>query len=625
MSLLPLDQLGARETAPFGISFGVFLPGLTAAKGYGVAVKIIHEDEQFLQAIPPNLFPLAYSLDARYPLYGDYWSCVIDLATQPAAGRSPKWGQAGRYVYRFVVTTPAGQVIDWVGDPFAREYGVGDLSALTVGYTPYVWSGGETAWKTPTLRDLIVYELMIAEFGADLPGTIAQLDYLADLGINAIEVMPVNNVKNTINWGYDPLGYFGVDERFGKRSDFQQLVDAAHTRGIAVLLDVVYGHTASDFVYPYLYSQLPEPNPFNSNPVQFNYGPACDFTQPFTQDFFQTVNAHWLETYHLDGFRYDNVNGYWAGTSTDRYALLTQETYQLVQAKVAAPGGPGDWGRFLPPPGSPDTGSLRLIQCAEYLNDPPAVLSNTYSNCTWQDGTLSAAQNAAAGAPGALAALGFQWGLLGYPSSATVGGDTLERTALQYIENHDHQRFLCNFGLSGGDDPLMAEGDRSQWYKLQPYLLGLLLSKGIPLLWEGEELGENYFVPPGGYGRTGLFRPVRWSYFYDADGKPLVDQVRKWVRLRRNCQQFRAGDHQFYNDYQNYLQHGLLLFSRSLGTTFSLVALNFTGQTLTTQFTFPVAGLYNEELDGTQTLTVAAANTSISITVPSNYGQVWTI
>ena len=127
---------------------------------------------------------------------------------------------------------------------------------------------------------------MIAEFGADLPGTIAQLDYLADLGINAIEVMPVNNVKNTINWGYDPLGYFGVDERFGKRSDFQQLVDAAHTRGIAVLLDVVYGHTASDFVYPYLYSQLPEPNPFNSNPVQFNYGPACDFTQPFTQGLF---------------------------------------------------------------------------------------------------------------------------------------------------------------------------------------------------------------------------------------------------------------------------------------------------------------------------------------------------
>ncbi len=620
MSLLPLDKLGARETAPQTLSFGIFLPGLTAAKKYQVAVKIIHEDEQFLQAIAPTPFPLAYSQDASFPLYGDYWSCDIDLTTQPAVNRSPQWGKPGRYVYRFVVTKPDGTEIDWVIDPFAREYGVGDLSAVTLGYQPYVWSTSEASWQTPALRDMVWYELMISEFGADIDGTIQMLDYLADLGINGIEVMPVNNVKNTINWGYDPIGYFGVDERFGKRADFQRLVDEAHRRGIAVILDVVYGHTADDFAYPYLYQQLSEASPFNGSPVRFNFGPACDFSQPFTQDFFQTANAHWLETYHLDGFRYDNVNGYWDGTPTDKYALLTQATYQRVQTGLAAGGAANPWQRFQPAAGE---SGLRLIQCAEYLDNPPAVLSQTYTNCTWQDRTLNAAHDVAVATPSALVNLGLQWGLVGYPGFATVGGDTLDRTALQYLENHDHLRFLCNFGLLPSDDSLLAEGDRSQWYRMQPYLLGLLLAKGVPMLWEGEELAENYFVPPGGYGRTGLFRPVHWSYFYDAEGKSLVNQVRKWIKLRRNSPQFRSGDHQFYNDYDAYLQHGLLLFSRSLGTIFSLVALNFTGQTQTASFAFPRPGHYVEELDGVQNLDTAATPTAFS--VPSNYGQVWTI
>jgi 1,4-alpha-glucan branching enzyme len=113
---------------------------------------------------------------------------------------------------------------------------------------------------------------MINEFGGDIDVTIVHLDYLADLGINCIEVMPVSNVANTVDWGFLPIGYFGVDERFGKRKELQRLIDAAHQRGIAVILDAVYGHTSESFPYAYVYKKLPyRENPF-MGPFAKDYG-----------------------------------------------------------------------------------------------------------------------------------------------------------------------------------------------------------------------------------------------------------------------------------------------------------------------------------------------------------------
>ena len=71
-------------------------------------------------------------------------------------------------------------------------------------------------------------EVNVAELGGDFARTRDLMAYLADLGVNGIEVMPLSNVPGTVDWGYLPIGYFGVDERLGNRADFQQLVDVAH-------------------------------------------------------------------------------------------------------------------------------------------------------------------------------------------------------------------------------------------------------------------------------------------------------------------------------------------------------------------------------------------------------------
>ena len=205
------------------------------------------------------------------------------------------------------------------------------------------------------------------------------------------------------------------------------------------------------------------------------------------------------------------------GLSGVGYASLVYETYQLAKRGIAA--GQSHWRRFDAGAAEP----MRLIQMAEQLEGPEDVLRTTYSNSTWQNKTFDAARSAARGDRGRLAEWGLSLGLFGYPDEETTNGDVIPKAALQYIENHDHERFLCNFGLVNPDEagnPLFLEGDRSRWYMLQPYLIALLMSKGIPMLWQGQEFAENYFLPDFGAGRVSLLRPLRWDYFYD-ERRPL--------------------------------------------------------------------------------------------------------
>jgi maltooligosyltrehalose trehalohydrolase len=613
MQLLPLDKLGAREINPGTMQFGVFLPWVSAGNGNQIFVKIIHEKDQFLQGVQPLSFPMGHSLD---PDYGDYWSAQLNIGAQPPPAGS-SWGQPGTYLYRYEIHNPNVGVLDWIVDPFAREFGVGKLSAFTLGFQEHPWSPNELAWKTPKLRDLIMYELQLDEFGGSLNGAIERLDYLRDLGINCIEVMPVSNVALNVDWGFLPIGYFGVDERFGNRRDLQRLVDAAHQRGIAVVLDVVYGHTSSEFPYSDTYRRLKyQANPFLGDFAKNMFGESTDFNLKLTQDFFYSVNFLWLDRFHVDGFRYDCVPNFWDGATGKGYANLVFSTYDTVKAKIATG---GHWQRFS------QNNEITVIQCAEQLEDAAGVLAQSYSNCTWQDGTYGTANAVARGYGGALTEFGFKLGLDGYIEQATHNADTLTKTALQYIENHDHQRFVCNFGMRNAHEGLFQEGNRDLWYKVQPYLIALLCAKGIPMLWQGQEFAENYWLPDRGLARTMLLRPVRWDYFYDDIGKTNVRLVRKLIALRRQNAEYREGQHFYYQHWERYQSKGVLMFSRFTNNNFSLVALNFSDAEQTVPFWFPVAGDYAESLHGNAAdfLQNVPALTEWTLKIPSNYGRIW--
>jgi maltooligosyltrehalose trehalohydrolase len=367
--VIDLNEVGAHVAGAGNVRFGIYLPQLTAAKGYLVVVRVIHEADQFTPDILPRDFPLSF--DPDHPL--GLWSATVNLSSQPAA--VGHFGSPGRYLYRYRLLQQQGTgqrvVTSFFTDPFARDAGPAGLAAFRLQdpahpVQPFVFT--DTAYRTPALDDLVVYELQVEEFNSTFDGVVRRLDYLQGLGVNCLELMPVTDVPVIFDWGYGPLHYFAPEERWGGPAGLKRLVDACHARGMAVILDVVYQHVS-------------ETGPMGSFP-NGDFGPVMTFQGcPFTQQFVRAANLHWLQEYHVDGFRYDNVTGYFSGPTGADYANVVFQTYQDA---LTIP-------RFEDP-----AGFRRIIQCAEFIAaNPQIILQQTYSNCTWQDNLLNKAADTA--------------------------------------------------------------------------------------------------------------------------------------------------------------------------------------------------------------------------------------
>ncbi|HEY6227947.1 MAG TPA: alpha-amylase family glycosyl hydrolase, partial [Verrucomicrobiae bacterium] len=487
-AMINLDEVGAfpkrDATGNWQVRFGIYLPGITFNKGYAVKVRVIHDEDQFVRGIEPKEFFFNWQNGSP----NDLWNVTIPLTKDPAS----HFGDAGIYLYRFQLLRGNDEITFWFADPFGRASGLGTLSSFLVENNPQPFQWNDAVFKTPEVDDMVVYELNVREFNNDFQGVIDQLDYIKGLGVNVIELMPISNVKEEVEWGYTPLGYFAPDERLGGVAGLKRLVNECHQKGIAVILDSVYAHSHPEFAYNIVYDTSGEPNPMMGVFAgEFFAGrPGTDYTKEFTRDYFFELNRYLLREFHVDGFRYDYVPGMYDGPVGQGYANLVYRTYQ--DSKTLP--------RF-------DAGNARskIIQCAEHLPDPAGILSQTYSNCAWQNGLLDRARDMA------------RWNyvseqfahlldpqFLGYPTEFrnSANGDAFPVAPFQYLESHDHPRFINQFGQLSVRD-LLGEfyGKRDQFYKMQPYIIALYTAKGIPMLWNGQEFGENWGVPNSGIGR----------------------------------------------------------------------------------------------------------------------------
>ena len=630
--MINLAEVGAAASVDavgqFHVRFGIYLPGIHATDGFEVVVRLIHSEDRFDPNIPPQNFNLDWN--NGHPL--DLWS--KDVTALPVAGTH--FGQEGVYLYRFQLWwTPAGgtrQLISlWVTDPFASATDVGRLSAVTLTRNPVAFAWTDAAYKTPELDDLVVYELQVEEFNDTFDGVIDRLTYLESLGVNCLELMPVTSAKLDFDWGYGPLHYFAPSARFGGPAGLKRLVDAAHARNIAVILDVVYEHV--DYMFPYfrVYDDLantvgtPKPlSPMIRGWNVWGFGPATDFTQTFTQDYFQTANQMWLDEYHADGFRYDEVSDLYVPPRDTGYAQLVEQTYRYSLSI----------GRFQRPAG----GYSRIVQCAEALGKARDVLSRTFTNCAWQDDLLNKSEDMVTWhyADANFAHLLDPY-FSGYPATKTVvdsAGNAVDMPVapFQYVETHDHSQLIVFAGTVSDPGPL-AEGDRSRYYRLQPYAIALLTAQGIPMLWQGQEFADNFPLPANGLARVHLRRDVHWEYFYDENGIPLVRVHRRLGQLRRNSRALRSRESYFY--YLQSLQSTqIIAYHRhapaagGAAEQYAMVLVNFADSAGTISIPFPKAGTWTEMLDADMrnlTLNVAAAGAVQTITVPSNYGMIFVL
>jgi len=616
-----LDRYGAHVSFDGGapaVRFAIPLPGITFPKGYRLRVRVIHERDQFVRGIEPVDVDLFWVEGA--PL--DDWEATVPLV--PGAGPG-HFGTPGKYLYRYQLSRDGHTLLPWFGDPFATESGTGTLSAVRVDADadPFAWT--DDGWRTPEIDRLVVYELHVGEFNRDFDGVVRQIPYLRDLGVSALELMPPTNVKEQVEWGYTPLGYFAPDERYGGPDGMRRLVDAAHAHGIAVIIDAVYAHAHPEFPYNAVYRATGEPNPMMGPFAgEFFAEAGTDFAKAFTRDYFREVSRHWLDEYHVDGFRYDYVPGLWDGPVGQGYAALVFDTYRMSQAMP----------RF-----AAEDGRSRIIQCAEHLPDPAGVLSTTYSNTGWQNGLKDRAVSLAWG--GAFDAFAHQLDpqFLGYPDAFhnPATGETLPVAPLQYFESHDHSRFLARIAPDPVLRDLLGEplGDRDRWWRLQPYVIALFAGKGVPMLWQGQEFGETWSVPHGGIGRVLLSRPLHWEYFYDPPGRALIRLYRTMGRLRRDlrCLGARTGFH--YVDEPAHRARGVIALHRWVEADaagpaqHAVVLLNFWNDPAAVWVPFPRAGVWAEHIDADDAprppVQVGQDGDWVPVTVPPNYGAMYVL
>ncbi len=608
--MLDLSKVGPTVGASVndGLLLGIYLPNISAQKGYRLFADIIHLEDQYLPHVPATSAELQ-EVDSSTGL----WQFQGRLSSLAGHG---KMGQQGRYLYRYRLQRHGHTVVNAFADPFARASGDGTTSAFDFPEKPpFNWT--DQGYKTPEVHDLIVYEMMVDDFSDDFEGVIRKLDYLDSLGVNCIELMPVTNIPEPYRWGYMPLSYFAIEERYGGKEDLKRLVNECHNRGIALIHDAVYAHMHDEFCYKLVYDKTGETSPMIAPFEGIMFGVGTDFTKPFTYDYFEAVNTYFLDDLHFDGFRYDYVPGIYDGPAGQGYARLVYDTYQSSKSIP----------RF-------QTGAhSSIIQAAEYLSKPKEILEKTYTTASKRWDPMLLAQETIRNYGQVPEDLVHELLLIDFNRPWPTeyrndsNNDRFPVAPLQFIECHDKSRLM--YFLSGGHSAYhggfdLFGRDRSQWYKLQPFAIALMTCEGVPLIWQGQEFGEIYGKHDDGGSRVLAARPLHWNYFYEPGGRILTNLYRALGQLRKKHDAFRSRSSYYYYQQSN-PGRGLVAWKREdpSGQHPALVLVNFSE--VDQDITLPIeSGTWQEQLGGDQaeTLHLNSAEERV-IRVPSNFGKIY--
>ncbi len=219
--------------------------------------------------------------------------------------------------YQFVIHN--GDQVLWHKNPYASE--VVNSSGNAIIHDPdFDWMGDD--FKMPPRNELVIYEMHVGSFNdtnEDGPGTfdeiIPKLDYLRDLGINAIEIMPVLEFPMSFSWGYNPSDPFAVESALGGPQGLQRFVKAAHAHGIAVIMDVVYNHFGPGDLDLWRFDGWSDENHnggiyfYDNDRSHTDWGDTRpDYGRPEVRQYLRDNALFWLNKYRVDGLRFDSVS-----------------------------------------------------------------------------------------------------------------------------------------------------------------------------------------------------------------------------------------------------------------------------------------------------------------------------
>lgn len=196
-----------------------------------------------------------------------------------------------------------------------------EVTLLKTGQAPYNWVS--TSFTKPNKDKLVIYELLIRDFDANrnYQDVINRIQYFKDLGINAIQLMPIMEFEGNESWGYNTAFHMALDKFYGTPEKFKELVDVCHQNGIAVILDIAFNHAFGRNPLIRMWMNDPEgdgwgspsvENPYFNTTARHSYSVGDDFnhSSTLTRNYVKQTIKHWITEYKIDGFRWDLTKGF---------------------------------------------------------------------------------------------------------------------------------------------------------------------------------------------------------------------------------------------------------------------------------------------------------------------------
>ncbi len=494
-------------------------------------------------------------------------------------------------------------VLDPFNDQYISEFTFPDLMPYpgdkTDGWVTVIQPGKEefewtaTDYERPDKTNLVIYELLIRDFLAqkNYQTLTDTLDYLDNLGVNAIELMPVNEFDGNLSWGYNPSHHLALDKFYGTPEAFKTFVDEAHKRGIAVILDVVMNHATGVNPFYQLYGS--DDNYYFNSQARHAYNVFNDFDHSYsgTQYYTKRMIEHWIKEYNVDGFRWDLTKGFTQNCAGDEGCTGSPQADRIAILKKYAD---YQW--------AADSSFIVIFE----------HLGTEEEERQWANYRVSEGKGV------------MLWGNMNYAyNEATMGYNSSgnsnlygvlseSRSSFQrrhlvgYMESHDEQWLMfknLNYGNSSGDYDITDLGTALGRQKLAGAFFFTL--PGPKMMWQFGELG--YGGGPGeclkrdGDGdcsasdpsRTGQ-KPIRWEY-YDHEGrKKLYDTWSVLIDLRWSSPVFSNPQEAVYS-----LSGTVKTISLQHEDSDVLIVGNFGVTETTADITYPSSGTWYDFFEGT--------------------------
>lgn len=440
------------------------------------------------------------------------------------------------YIFQYLVDASiriGDPYADKTSDPFHDQEIIQDgrypgLKAFPSGKTEFQATYLQTAqdpfeWKNidyhkPAPEELVVYELLVRDFDEKrtYQAVVDRLDYLLELGVNAIELMPVGEFEGNLSWGYNPSFFFAPDKYYGTKNDLKRLIDEAHGRGIVVILDMVLNHAFGQNPMVRLYNDGDYGAPTEDNPWfnrvakhPFNVGYDFNHESDYTRDFVDSVNNYWLTEYKIDGFRFDLSKGFTQVNSGDNVNFWSQYDPSRVQI----------WKHIYD---RIKTNHPEAYVILEHLsaNDEEKELAD-YGMMFW--GNMNSDFREMAKGENR----DFNWA---YHGSRGWQNPNL----VAYQESHDEERVMwesLNFGRTSPVNIRQLENAVNRNQLLTAFYFGI---PGPKMIWQFGEFGYDEELNND---RLGI-KPTRWEYLQNPQRNRLFRLYQEMIKLKKSHQVF---------------------------------------------------------------------------------------